>query len=109
MRPHRCVIALALAVGLSGCAAAPRPLRYVAVEMPRQFPPPLAQAGRVVEVSHTRLLPNIRLPVNVAGFVSELQQKASGSPLRNADVNLTTSVCALLCVNTDRATAQVEP
>jgi hypothetical protein len=107
MRTHRFLMSLAFAIGLSACSAAPRPLRSVATQTPAQFPPPLVQAGRAVEVSHTRVLPNIRLPVDVAGFVGEVEQKAGGSPLRNADVKLTTSVCLLLCVNTDRATAEV--
>ncbi len=102
-------MAIAIAIGLSGCAGAPQPLRYVAARMPNQFPPPLKQPHQRVEVSHTHFLPSVRLPVDVAGFVGELEQKAGASPLQNADVNLTTSVCFLLCVNTDRATAQVGP
>jgi hypothetical protein len=96
-------------VGLVGCAAAPRPLRYVAVETPTSIPPPLERGGRKIEVAHTRFLPNIRLPVDVAKFVRELEGKSGAPVLRNADVNLTTSFCLLVCVNTDRATAEVPP
>jgi hypothetical protein len=109
MRARHRQIAIAIAIGLSGCAAAPQPLRYVAVQMPNQFPPPLRQPRQTVEVSHTHVLPSVRLPVDVAGFVGELEHKAGVSPLLNADVNLTTAVCFLLCVNTDRATAEVGP
>lgn len=95
------------AFSLAGCSAAPppRPMRYVAVEMPNVVSPSPVEGPHRVEVSRTRVLPNIRLPQDAAGFLRDLQKKAGTSVLRNADLKLTTSVCFLICINTDTATA----
>jgi hypothetical protein len=57
------------------------------------------------EVSKTRVLPNFRLPRNVAGFLGDLEAEAGAEVLRNADLHLTTSFCLLICINTDVASA----
>jgi hypothetical protein len=93
-----------------GCSTTvPRPMRYVAVAQPTTIPPPLQVKGERVEVSKTRVLPNIRLPRDAAELLGELQTKAGEPVLRNADLNLTTSICFFVCVNTDTATAEKTP
>ena len=97
---------LATTVALAGCAAAPpRPMRFVAVDAPNAISSPPAGAAHKVEVSKTVVLPNIRLPEDVAAFLKELHEKAQTPVLRNADLRLTTSVCLFICINTDTATA----
>ena len=91
-------------MALAGCGAAPRPLRYAAVDMPTAIPAG-GPASRKVEVKQTHVLPSIRLPVDVASFLKDTQTKAGVPVLRDADVNLTTSVCFFVCVNTDTASA----
>ena len=100
------VVAVVTIIGVMGCAAVPRPMRYVAVEMPSVVPPAPTGTTHIVEVRKTRVLPNIRLPRDAAAFLTELQEKAGGPVLRNADLNLTTSICFFLCVNTDVPTAE---
>jgi hypothetical protein len=107
MTIRRALVLFVSANALLGCAAAPPPLRYMAVEVPSSVPAPLDRPARTIGVAHTRILPNIRLPVDVAEFVRELEDKAGAPVVRNADVNLTTSFCLLVCVNTDRATAEM--
>jgi len=97
---------MSLVLALSGCSPAPRPLRYIAVDMPGIVPAVSSGEGRKVEVSKTRVLPNIRLPQDAAEFLRGLHQKTGMSVLRDADLKLTTSVCLFLCVNTDTATAE---
>ena len=92
---------------LAGCAAAPRPMKYVATGMPSAFPSSLSGSTRTVKVEHTRILPNIRLPRDAAAFLNELEQAANTPVLQDADLRLTTSICLLICVNTDSATARV--
>lgn len=101
-------IAVLLTVVAAGCSAArPRTMRYVAVDVPESIPAPLPDGARRVEVAKTRVLPSIRLPRDVAAFLHDLEHEVGSPVLRNADVELTTSVCFFLCVNTDRASAEV--
>ena len=102
----RRVVGLVLAAAC-GCGVAPRPLRYAAVDMPTIVLPSQREAGPRVEVKRTRILPSIRLPVDVASFLRDVASKAATPVLEDADVNLTTSVCVLICVNTDTASARV--
>ena len=96
---------LLVALLIVGCAGTrPKPLAYAAVDMPMGAIP-ATLPGPPVVVAKTVVLPNIRLPEDVAGFLRELQTKAATPVLRDVDLELTTSLCFFICINTDTATA----
>ena len=100
--------AIVCALALSGCAGKrpPRPIRFVAVDLPATVPARTGGALRPIEVSHTRVLPNVRVAEDARDYLRELTAKAGTPYLRNADLRLTTSVCFFVCINTNRASAE---
>lgn len=95
---------------LSGCAGQrpPRPLRFVAVEVPAVIQPLAGGPARTIEVSRTRVLPNVRVAEDARDYLRELAAKAGMPYLRNADLRLTTSICFFVCINTNSASAETD-
>lgn len=98
------IIIMCTLIFLAGCSFTPKPMKYMAVDMPAEVITP-NQKSEYVEVIEHKVGIYYRESQDISLMVTELQNEAQADILRNADVRVRIPFCFFVCYGYDTAFA----